>query len=43
MYAIRGALAGAKYGWQNQKDDDSLSLINSREWIETQFKQEYND
>jgi hypothetical protein len=43
MYAIHGALAGAKYGWQNQKDDDSLSLINSREWIETQFKQEYND
>lgn len=38
-YAIKGALAGKKYGQENAGNKPALALINDFEWLKIQFEQ----
>ena len=38
-FAIKGALAGSKYGQENAGNLPALSLINNFEWLKIQFQQ----
>ena len=43
QYAIDGAIAGRKYGTENQGNIDALKQINDFSWLKQQFIKAYNE
>jgi len=39
-YAIKGAIAGSKYGIKNKRNLEALKLINDFEWLDSKFKEQ---
>ena len=40
-YSCGGALAGAKFGWINKKDPETLRQINDYDWLKEQYEKTY--